>query len=104
MAGKGIRALKEWYSVTENEISMEAEGIWLKIVFRFNSWGHGAETAAFFYSFDGENYYRLGEELALFYSLSIFVGARIGIFSYNEEKTDGGWADFREFIYRNKEE
>ena len=104
VAGKGIRALKEWYSVTENEISMEAESIWLKIVFRFNSWGHGAETAAFFYSFDGENYYRLGEELALFYSLSIFVGARIGIFSYNEEKTDGGWADFREFIYRNKEE
>lgn len=104
VAGKGIGALKEWYSVTENEISIEAESVWFKIVFRFDSWGDGAETAAFFYSFDGENYYRLGEELALFYSLSIFVGARIGIFSYNEEKTDGGWADFREFIYRNKEE
>ena len=102
--GKGMEALKEWYSVAESEIPLTVDRVWLKIVFRLDSWGSGAETAEFFYSFDGEQDCRFGEELPLFYSLSLFTGARIGIFSYNEEREDGGWADFREFIYRDQEE
>ena len=76
---------------------------WLKVVFRLDSWGSGEETAEFLYSPDGENYFPLGERAPLFYSLSLFVGARIGIFSYNEERDEGGCADFCDFIFRDKE-
>ncbi len=86
------------------EIPPEVEIIWLKIVFYFDSWGSGKETADFFYSPDGETYCRLGDELTLIYTLALFVGARIGIFSYNEEGAEGGWADFRNFVYRKKDE
>lgn len=102
-AAKGIAALREWYSVTEKEIPLAAESVWFKIVFRFDSWGSGTETAAFFYRCDGERDYCFGGELPLFYSLSLFTGARIGIFSYNEERAEGGYADFREFISASDE-
>lgn len=103
IVNRGIDALQEWYSIREEKVSLAAgiESVWFKIVFRFDSWGEKAETACFFYSLDGEDYHQLGEALSLFYSLSLFVGARIGIFSYNEECSDGGWADFQEFTYRN---
>lgn len=103
IAGKGMEALQEWYSIQEEEVFLAAgsESVWLRIVFRFDSWGSGAETAGFFYSLDGEDYCQLGEDLSLFYSLSLFVGARVGVFSYNEECPEGGWADFREFTYRD---
>ena len=51
--------------------------------------GAETETARFLYSTDGNDYHSLGDDLPLFYSLSLFVGARIGIFSYNEENTVG---------------
>lgn len=98
---EGIPGLKNWYSVKEKAVLSEANTVWLKVVFRFDSWNSGEETAGFFYSLDGINYLSLGDELPLFYSLSLFVGARIGIFSYNEENTVGGYADFSDFVYRD---
>ncbi len=100
---EGILGLKSWYSVKEKTIPLKTDTVWLKVIFGFGGWGKGTEpeTARFYYSTDGNDYHTLGEELPLFYSLSLFVGARIGIFSYNEENTVGGYADFCEFIYRD---
>ena len=100
---EGILGLKSWYSVKEKTIPLKTDTVWLKVILSFGCWGKGAETetARFFYSTDGNDYHTLGDELPLFYSLSLFVGARIGIFSYNEENTVGGYADFCEFIYRD---
>ena len=95
-----LRDLEEWYSVKEYELPFHAESIWLRIVFRYDSWGSGEETAEFFYSLDGVRFCRLEEKLELFYSLSVFVGARVGIFSYNDERDDGGVADFRDFTMK----
>ena len=93
-----LGALVEWYAVKEYELPFYAGQVFLRIDFRYDSWGSEEETAVFSYSLDGEQYCRLGMELALVYSLSVFVGARIGIFSYNEEREDGGTADFKDFV------
>lgn len=100
---EGLMGLKNWYSVREKTATLLKDTVWLKVVFDFGKWGEGEETARFFYSLDGENYLSLGDGLPLFYSLSLFVGARIGIFSYNEEEKVGGYADFRDFTYSNHE-
>lgn len=93
-----LGALDEWYAVKEYELPFSAGQVFLRIDFRYDSWGSEEETAVFSYSLDGERYCVLGRELALVYSLSVFVGARIGIFSYNEEREDGGTADFKDFV------
>lgn len=92
-----LNALEKWYCIKENEMPLRSESVWLRILFHYDSWGSERETAEFFYSTDGEQFCRLGKELELFYSLSLFVGARIGIFSYNEEQVNGGVSDFRDF-------
>lgn len=102
-ARKGMGELKNWYAVEEIEAPLETDNVWLKVIFRLDSWGSGEETAEFLYSPDGGEYFPLGERLPLFYSLSLFVGARIGIFSYNEEKARGGCADFGDFVFRDEE-
>ena len=93
-----LAALEEWYTTKETEAPFDGESVWLRIVFRFDSWGSQEETAEFFYSLDGERFSPLGEKLDLLYSLSIFVGVRIGIFSYNEGQGGAGFSDFRDFV------
>lgn len=96
---EGILGLKSWYSIKEQIVSLTEDTAWLKVAFDFGDWGKGEEKAHFYYSFDGENYLSLGEGLPMFFSLSLFVGARIGIFSYSEENEAGGYADFCDFTY-----
>lgn len=99
---EGLLGLKNWYSIKEKIVPLSANTVWLKVAFDFGEWGKGEETAQFFYSFDGENDLSLGDGLPMFFSLSLFVGARIGIFSYNEENTVGGYADFCDFTYSDR--
>lgn len=94
-----MQALEEWYRKEEQTVLLRNDRVWLKIVFVFDSWASGKETAAFYYSTDGVVWKGLGEERSLFYSMSLFVGSRIGIFSYNDERTDGGYADFCDFVF-----
>lgn len=92
-----LNALEKWYCIKENEMPLSSKSVWLRILFHYDSWGSEREKAEFFYSTDGEQFCRLGKELELFYSLLLFVGARIGIFSYNGEQENGGVSDFRDF-------
>lgn len=94
---EGQDVLREWYQLKEHAVPLESNKVWLRIRYWFDSWRLREETATFFYSTDGKEYHQLGETLSLFYSTSIFVGSRIGIFSYNTETQEGGFADFCDF-------
>ena len=48
----------------------------------------------FYYSTDNQTYYKLGKETTLGFNLSIFVGARFGIFCYATQDGSEGFADF----------
>lgn len=93
-----LETLEEWYGIEEMEVPFDGECVWLRVVLHFDSWGSRKETADFLYSLDGEKFYGLGERLELFYSFSLFVGARIGIFSYNEGQGGEGFSDFKNFV------
>ena len=68
-----------------------AESLTLRIVFDFEN----EDKACFYYSVDGESFVEVGEPLQMHYTLDLFVGYRIGIFSY-ATKNIGGMADFRD--------
>ena len=50
-------------------------------------------TASFYYSTDGTEWKKIGDNVSLSYSLHMFVGYRFGLFNY-ATKTAGGHADF----------
>lgn len=66
---------------------------WLRIVFNFEN----DDKAYFSYSTNGEDFVEFGETLDMKYTLDLFVGYRIGIFSYGT-KNLGGIVDFRNLI------
>jgi beta-xylosidase len=52
-----------------------------------------ADTARFFYGFDGKSWTPIGAPLKMSYTLPHFMGYRFGLFNY-ATKTAGGFADF----------
>lgn len=85
----------EWYELIDSAVPAEQDVVYLKIFFDFK---RGRDEAEFFYSMDGNNWQKLGSTLQMFYSLTIFVGSRIGIFCYSGKET-GGYADFKDFCF-----
>jgi len=63
---------------------------WLRIVFDFEN----NDKAFFYYSIDGTDFIEFGEPLDMEFTLDVFVGYRIGVFSYGT-KNLGGVVDFR---------
>jgi enterochelin esterase-like enzyme len=86
------------------EQNMTGDEVYLKVDFKFANVGsdksssNNIDKANFFYSYDGENWTKLGEELSMTYDLKLFTGYRSGIFSY-PTKTTGGYADIDFFEY-----
>ncbi len=65
------------------------------IVYLRASVTYGTSQTQFYYSFDNQTYSPLGGQTKLGYNLSIFVGARFGIFCYaSKENEERGYADF----------
>ncbi|SDH47252.1 Beta-xylosidase [Pseudobutyrivibrio sp. 49] len=63
---------------------------WIRIVFDFEN----EDKAYFYYSVDGTDFIEFGEPLDMEFTLDVFVGYRIGVFSYGT-KNLGGVVDFR---------
>jgi beta-xylosidase len=65
--------------------------IYLRAIVNYNN-----SLAAFYYSTDNKNFSHLGQNTKLGYNLSVFVGARFGLFCYNggEGQEMSGYADF----------
>jgi beta-xylosidase/poly(3-hydroxybutyrate) depolymerase len=55
---------------------------------------YGSSKTQFYYSLDNLTYTKLGGQTTLGFNLSVFVGARFGLFCYNEQPGGGGYADF----------
>jgi len=71
-------------------INLSNNTVYLKIVCDFENL---VDTAAFLYSLDGNNWFRLGNTLKMRYSLAHFMGYRFALFNYATRKP-GGYVDF----------
>ncbi|WP_049962947.1 family 43 glycosylhydrolase [Ruminococcus sp. HUN007] len=89
------------------EQNMSGNEVYLKVDFKFanvNSDGSSSnniDKANFYYSFDGQNWNKLGQELSMSYDLKLFTGYRSGIYSYPTKST-GGYADIDFFEYERQ--
>lgn len=80
--------------VEVKECKSDANSVFFRIHFDFFN---SHDKADFYYSFDGEEYYPIGKQLKMVFTLDHFMGYRIGIFNY-ATKTKGGYVDFRNFV------
>lgn len=56
---------------------------------------YGTSQTQFYYSLDNKRYTRIGDKTTLGFNLTVFVGARFGIFCFNQVNPQaGGYADF----------
>lgn len=92
------------YNNIIEQTNLSGNEIYLKVDFLFNtvdSTGNSSyniDKANFYYSYDGADWKKIGEELSMVYSLTLFAGYRSGIYSY-ATKTTGGYADIDSFDY-----
>jgi hypothetical protein len=55
---------------------------------------YGTSKTQFYYSLDNKTFTKLGDQTTLKFSLTVFVGARFGLFCYNTKNGSNGYADF----------
>ena len=80
-------------SLEEQQIPAPESRMFFRTEFLFSE---DRDEARRFYSRDGVNWIPFGETVALAFTLDVFVGCRIGLFSYGTSRI-GGTADFRNF-------
>ncbi len=90
------------------EVPLNGDEIYLKVDFKFNdiksdmSSSNNIDKANFYYSYNGSDWTKLGEELGMTYDLKMFTGYRSAIYSFATSNT-GGHADFDFFDYSRTE-
>ncbi len=67
--------------------------IWLRVHCNFDT-----EKALFSYSTDGTTYQPLGDTTIMVFQLRTFQGVRFSLFNFNTTGTEGGYADFNNFV------
>ena len=84
------------FTPKEKTLAIDSDSIiYLRAAVNYNS-----SLAGFFYSLDNKTYTRFGESTKLGFNLTVFVGARFGLFCYSTEDTENqegigrGYADF----------
>ena len=55
---------------------------------------YGTSKTQFYYSLDNQTFTKLGTQTTLNFNLSVFVGARFGLFCYKTQASSKGYADF----------
>ena len=87
------------------EVDLNQDVVYLKTEYRFNNIdgnfnsSNNVDKVNFFYSLDGNNWNKIGEEIGLAYDLKMFTGYRFAIYSYPTKST-GGFADIDSFVYQ----
>ena len=111
MAENGVASsggeISESYNRIIEEVDMTGNEIYLKVDFKFNdvngnNISNNIDKANFYYSYDGSNWIKIGNELIMSYDLKMFTGYRSAIYSY-ATKTTGGYADIDSFDYERAE-
>ncbi len=72
--------------------STGASRIWLRVWCNFDT-----EIAEFSYSTDGQHFKKLGVDFTMVFQLRTFQGVRFALFNFNENGSEGGYADFDDF-------
>lgn len=108
MAENGVAAsggdIADSYNKIIEETNLSGNEIYLKVDFKFNdvdsdmNISYNLDKANFYYSYDGSNWTKIGNELSMSYDLKLFTGYRSAIYSY-ATKTTGGYADIDFFDY-----
>ncbi len=104
----GSAAVTDSYNKIIEEKSLNGNEIYLRVDFRFNdvnsdgSSSNNIDKANFYYSYNGSDWTKIGNELSMAYDLKLFTGYRSGIYSY-ATKTTGGYADIDFFDYERAE-
>ncbi|MBE6847567.1 MAG: glycoside hydrolase family 43 [Ruminococcus sp.] len=100
----GSSAVTDSYDRIVEQVNLNGDTIYLKVDFLFNnitsdgSSSNNIDKANFYYSYDGNSWTKIGEELSMVYDLKLFTGYRSGIYSYATKST-GGYADIDSFSY-----
>ena len=77
------------------EVDLNQDVVYLKTEYRFNNVdgnfnsSNNVDKVNFFYSLDGNNWTKIGEEIGLAYDLKMFTGYRFAIYSYPTRNTGG---------------
>ncbi len=79
--------------VEVSQIPYDQKNIYLKADCDFTD---KKDLAQFYYSFDNKNWFAIGNELKMSYTLPHFMGYRFALFNYATKQT-GGYADFDYF-------
>lgn len=72
---------------------LPASRLWLRVHCNFD-----LDKAMFSYSTDGANFKTIGDSITMPFQLRTFQGVRFALFNFNNSGTDGGYADFNNFI------
>ena len=85
-------------SIPVSEIKgFDVTRFFIRIIFDFEN----NDKAYFFYSTDGQNFVEFGDPLDMKYTLDLFVGYRIGVFSFGTKEL-GGIVDFRNLVFKEQ--
>lgn len=89
---------KQYIVMVENDevlqqIELEEPFIYAKVDFDFIK-----DEASFFYSYNGEQWHKIGKDLSMHYTLPHFMGYRFALFNYATEQT-GGYVDIDYFRF-----
>ena len=96
------------YDKIVEQVNLRGDNILLKAEFKFNNVdanfnvSNNIDKVNFFYSYDGNNWTKIGNELSMSYDLKMFTGYRSAIYSYGTKNT-GGYADIDFFCYERDE-
>jgi len=107
MANNGGEEIDSSTNNIVEETELDGDEIYLKLDFLFNtvledgSSSDNIDIVNFYYSYDGEEWTKIGKEINMTYDLKVFTGYRSGLYSY-PTKTTGGYADFDFFKYEHE--
>lgn len=76
-----------------NSEKINASRIWLRVHCNFDT-----EKAGFSYSTDGATFHPLGDTFIMVFQGRTFQGVRFSLFNFNTNGSEGGYADFNNFI------
>ncbi len=91
------------------EVPLMSDTVYFKIDYLFATFDQNAMTSSndidkanFFYSYDGQNWTKIGSELSMKYKLTLFTGYRTAIFNY-ATKNAGGYVDVDWYHYSRRQ-
>lgn len=76
-----------------NKEKLNKSRVWLRVHCNFDN-----EKAVFSYSTDGTAFKNIGDTTIMVFQLRTFQGVRYTLFNYNTSGSNGGYADFNNFI------